>query len=196
MKRRFIIWSLFSFLVLSSAAFSQTKINKNKFIGKSFWTKFVFATRSDCKIEITPDDLSPSEKFCRFYDHLEPNTALKLKNLTDEKDWARLTFEFNDNEFVVFIKNDTKRNFQKSFEMFFSKKKISEGEVFSDCVSRKRDAKTTRDVIRKMGFPSKIGRDEIDELWTFSPRVQVDCGGDVTYIRIKNGQVTEVTIEI
>lgn len=194
MRRKLTIWLLI--FLLSASAFSQTGIDKNKFVGKTFWTKFVLATLSDCKIEITPDDLSPSENFCHFYEHLEPNTAIKLKALTDEKDWARLTFEVKGDEFEVFIKNDTKRNFRKSFALAFSKQKLSGEKIYGECISGKRDAKTPRDVIRKMGFPSKIGRDEVDELWTFTPRIQGDCGGDITYVRIKNGQVTQVYIEI
>jgi hypothetical protein len=48
-----------------------------------------------------------------------------------------------------------------------------------------------------MGFPSSLCRDGMDETWTFSSRVEPEpYSFDVTYIRIKNAKVTEISGEM
>ena len=110
-----------TFLILSSllfvcSVFSQTNFNTKLLVGKFYWTKIILAREGNCKIEITPNDISPNQKYCNFQNHLEANSKIKLKESTYQKQWAKLTF-VNENkiDFVVFLKNDSKQDFQKSF---------------------------------------------------------------------------------
>lgn len=196
MSKRILICFLFSFLALTANGFSQTKIDKKKLVGKSFRTKFVLATDGDCRIEITPNDLSSDQEYCEFVSHIKSNTKLKLKDFSDEKNWAKLVFEVEgeNDEFEIFLKNDSKRSFQKSFKLAFSDRKISDDVVFPSC-----DGKNKLDIIRKMGFPSKISRErEQKEKWTFDPGWigGFPCSYDVTYIEMQNGKVVSVSGEI
>jgi hypothetical protein len=186
MSKRVIIWLLFAFLVFPVNIFSQTKIDKKRFVGKSFWTKFVLATDSDCKIRIAPRDISPGAEICSFIAHIKANTEIKLKQLADEKDWAKLTFEVNTEEFDLFLKNGSKKDFHESFDLALSSKKISEEDVSPSC-----SVQSKLDIIKKMGIPSRISRTGESEKWTFGVGWigGYPCGFDETYIEIKKDKV-------
>lgn len=188
---RKIAFLIISILILSSSIISQTNINKNIFVGKSYWTKFVLATFSDCRIEITPDNISPNQGNCKFQIHLEANSKIKLKKIIYQKQWAKLIFDDKGNyEFEIFLKSDSKINLQKSFDLAFSKKSVSDDRITPSC-----NVKTRLDVIRKNGFPSEIYRKGKSETWIFDVGWIGGqfCGYDATHIEIKNGIVTDIS---
>lgn len=195
MNRNRFLLLLLVLLAAGWQIFAQTVINKKKYIGKTFWTKFILATEAagdGCRIEITPRDFSPSAKSCNFYLHLNADTPVFLKDISEEKGWAKLVFEDKNGgeEFQVFLQNVSKAAFRNSFELAFSDRKISDAEIYVSC-----NLKTKRDLLKKVGFPSSISRTDGGETWTFDAGWSQFsfCGCDVTYIEIKNNRVTGIS---
>ncbi len=189
MKIQIII--IISVLASTISAFSQTKIKTEKFVGMSYWTKFVLATEGNCKIEITPTDISPSEEICVFSAHLKTDTKIKLLELSDEKNWAKLKFQTADKrEFDVYLKNDSRKTFHKSFKLAFSKNKRFK----EDYYPYDNSLDTKLDLIKNLGFPTSISRDKENEKWTFGADwVYFDFYNyDETYIYLENDKVTKI----
>ena len=101
-----------SILIFGCSVFSQTNLKPKSLVGKFYWTKFVLPTDSDCKIKIAPDDIVTDNNFCKYTNHLETNTKIKLKRLSSSKGWKKLTFEDSDKyEFKIYLRDNSKNDF-------------------------------------------------------------------------------------
>lgn len=176
---------------MGCSVFSQTPNNTKKYVGKSFWTKFVLPTDSDCKIKIAPDDIVTDDNYCKYTNHLETNTKIKLKKLSSSKGWKKLTFEDSDKyEFSIYLQDNSKNDFQKSFDLAFSKKKLADDEAYRTCPE-----KTKLEVIKKLGIPSTISRKGRNEIWDFEVGWAVGfnaCGFDAMTIEIVDGFIKQI----
>jgi hypothetical protein len=191
MKSKKIIIIVLAILILNLPAYSQNNLKSSNFIPKVFWNKFSLPTVSECKIRITPYDISPDEEYCRFLGHLSKGTKITMKKMFQERGWTKLILqaeEFED-DFEVFLKGSTKANLKKSFDLAFSSKEIKDDSNFCDC-----HQKTKLDLIKCKGFPDSITRTKEEEIFHFGYGfIGGQCGGfDISTVRIKKGKIINV----
>ncbi len=179
-------------LSLPITIFSQNNFDKKLLVGRSFWTKFTLATESECEIKISPTDIITNNEYCKFDVHLETNTKITLKRIVNYRTWAKLVFEDTDKtDFKIYLKNNSKRNFRRSFNLAFSRKEISEDAVYHICPE-----KNKIEVIKNLGFPTSIRRNGKNEEWYFDPGWiggPTVCGYDAMTIKMKAGVITQIS---
>ena len=97
----------------------------------------------------------------------------------------------NNKSFNIYLKNISKKDFKLSFDLFFSKQKVKQRHPVCDF-------KTKLEVIKKLGFPTKLRRTGTDETWTLGLGYTLGgpCGYEIAYIEIRKGKVRSLSGEI
>jgi hypothetical protein len=165
---------------------AQSSRDLNNLLSKTFWTRVILATSGDCKIQITPNDLSPNQNNCHFGDELEVSSKVKIRSVKKERGWSRLRIETKLGKTNIYLRNTSVNVFRKSLFMFFSRSPLTD--PGPSC-----QGSTKAELIRNLGFPSVIHRDGDSETWELSyawgGRIEYCDGYDTARISILKGMV-------
>ena len=190
MKIRDALASFSMILILGLTVLGQSTAHIKKLVSKTFYVNSILAVTSDCKIKITPDDILPGEKDCAFYELLPIGEKITLRDFTRKGVWAKLRFsrEIKPENFEIYVKNDSEKTFKESFDLFFSNSEIKDERL--DC-----DVETKSEVLSKIGFPSRLVRENGKEYWRFD----LDyiggpfCSFDFFIIEIEKNKVINIS---
>lgn len=174
-----LLFSIMVVLSVSSLSFGHTSTNSRYYFSRIVLPMYA----SNCKAQITADDIAPSKRSCIFKGHLEIGTKLQLIKERRAGRWKQVTLATDENEeFSIYIDYPSGK-FQDIFGMVLSPIPFEHSRF--GC-----DAKTKVEVIQLIGFPSSIKRDRNGEVWSYdiehisSLRGDV-CGFDASWVQIK-----------
>lgn len=173
------IFSIMVVLSVVSLSFGQNSTNSRYYFSRIVLPMYA----SNCKAQITADDIAPNKRSCIFKGHLEIGTKFQLIRERRAGLWTKVTLATDENEELSIYIDRSRGKFQDIFEMVLSPMPFEQSRF--GC-----DAKTKVEVIQLIGFPSSIKRDRNGEVWSYdiehisSLRGDV-CGFDASSVRIK-----------
>ncbi len=167
---------------------AQNRADIQNIVNRDYWTRSVLATRGSCEIRITSTDLAPVRSDCTFTDHLGIGTKVRVTQIVKNKNWTKVEIEHWEGATSIYLSNRSRSEFRRAFNQFFSRVEIDLDMAACEVV-------TKRDVIRQLGFPSRISRSGHNEIWTldFTWIGGYPCGFDETYIEISKNRVIQIT---
>lgn len=187
MKKIFVQIAL-AFL-LSASAFSQNRQDQSK----TYWLKHSLIFFKDCMPRVFPDNIIFTEGDCSVSpyqgDILSKGFSVEMDYIGEESGFAKILFKYKSKSYEVLLKNDSPKNFRKTFDLLFSRKMVSEAR---DCG----DIKTRKQVIKCLGFPISVTRDgDVEKYFYILEFVGQSpfSSYDGFTIKIKNKKVIDVS---
>ncbi|CAN5470021.1 hypothetical protein BH20ACI1_BH20ACI1_20520 [soil metagenome] len=184
---RFCILICFAVL-FSSFVFGQSNLKVDKYISKTFWLRHNLVLSGEVKVY--PNNIEFEETDGKIVNRGE---MVKIKSIKREQDFSKVKFSAKDSTYELLVQSNSKKNFQKSFELAFSPKPIKESLVNWYCESK---MKTKADLLKCYGFPLRIDKDEENnvEIFHYTCWFLNHCSSLDTYeIKIKNGKIVDIT---
>jgi hypothetical protein len=170
-----VVMTAFISLFLTSVVAAQpTQVKRQT---PFYFTRIALPTRSDCRIELKVDDISPGAYNCEFDDHISARTQVRILKTIRSGSWIKLEIStkadrpnIEDSTFSIYLDNSSPQTFRYVFDRVFSHdEEYPRDEEYPE--EYKEDSpcngKTKCGVLFSVGIPSQIIRKGEREYWHY-----------------------------
>lgn len=139
---------VFLILVFNSFVLCQNSLKTDRYISGTFWLRHNLVLKNETKVY--PNNIEFGATDGKIVNRGE---QIKIESIEAGKEFSKVVFSAKDSRYELFVQSNDRKNFQKSFDLAFSSKPISEYWVNLSCQSK---IKTKKDVLKCLGFPLDI----------------------------------------
>ena len=157
--RRTTALGLSVFLLAVPAAAQKQFIGKKQETPKHYWLKYSLAFFPKCHPRVYPNNITFDEG-CKTdgfkVEAIQRDTQVLITAIKKEKAFTKVSFNYAQDGYEIFLKSNSRINYQKAFRLLFSEKELTPEELHPSCHL---NPKTKEQLLRCIGFPIEVRRE-------------------------------------